>query len=137
MKIVLCEHVDNLGERGEIVSVAAGYARNFLLPKRLALPATQGNLRTLEHRRRTWDVKEARETEEARGIAAQLAEIRISVTKKAGEGGTLYGSVTTSEIAELLAQHGVAVDRRRIVLEEPIKTLGSHDVSVRLHRAAK
>jgi large subunit ribosomal protein L9 len=126
--------VDHLGQRGQVVNVAAGYARNFLLPKRLALLATPGNLRTLEHRRRVWAAKEAHEADEARALAGQLAQIGLTVAKKAGEGGTLYGSVTTTEIATLLAEKGVVVDRRRIVLEEPIKSLGSHEVSIRLHR---
>jgi len=134
VKIVLCDHVEHLGERGEIVSVAAGYARNFLLPKRLALPATAGNLRTLEHQRRVWQVKEAREIEEARAIAARLCGLALSVTKKAGETGTLYGAVTNSEVAELLAAQGIAVDRRRIVLTQPIKTVGTHSVAVKVHR---
>jgi large subunit ribosomal protein L9 len=134
VKVVLCEHVEHLGERGEIVSVAAGYARNFLLPKRLALPATAGNLRTLEHRRRMWELKEAKEVGEAQGLATRLAEIQLTVTKKAGEEGTLYGSVTPAEIAELLAGQGVEVDRRRLVIAEPIKRLGVHEVAIKLHR---
>lgn len=134
MKIVLCDHVDNLGERGDIVSVAPGYARNYLLPKRLAMPATPGNLRTLEHRRRVWEAKEAQETEAARELAGQLAQVELAITKKAGESGTLYGSVTSAEIAELLAAKGIGVDRRRIVLDEPIKSVGAHEVSVKLHR---
>jgi large subunit ribosomal protein L9 len=137
VKVVLCEHVDHLGQRGQVVNVAAGYARNFLLPKRLALLATPGNLRTLEHRRRVWAVREAREGDEARALAARLGDIGLTVTRKAGEGGTLYGSVTTSEIAALLAERGVTVDRRRIVLEAPIKALGSHEVSIRLHREVR
>lgn len=134
MKIVLCDHVEHLGERGDVVTVAAGYARNYLLPKRLAMPATPGNLRTLEHRRRTWEAKEAKEVGEARELAAHLERLSLEVTKKAGESGTLYGSVTNAEIAELLAAEGVAVDRRRIVLDEPIKSVGTHEVSVKLHR---
>jgi large subunit ribosomal protein L9 len=126
--------VEHLGERGDIVSVAAGYARNYLLPKRLALPATSGNLRTLEHQHRVWKVKEARETEEARAIADRLDSLRLLIRKKAGESGTLYGSVTSTEITHLLAAKGVEIDRRRIVLNEPIKSLGTHDVTVKLHR---
>jgi large subunit ribosomal protein L9 len=126
--------VEQLGERGDVVSVAPGYARNYLLPKRLAMPATPGNLRTLEHRRRVWELKEAQETEAARALANRLAELALTVTKKAGESGTLYGSVTTAEIADLLAAKGVEIDRRRIVLDEPIKTVGTHEVSIKLHR---
>lgn len=134
MKVVLCDHVDHLGERGDIVSVATGYARNYLLPKRLAMPATPGNLRTLEHRRRVWELKEAQETEAARELAGRLADVELAITKKAGESGTLYGSVTSTEIAELLAAKGIGVDRRRIVLDEPIKSVGAHEISVKLHR---
>jgi large subunit ribosomal protein L9 len=126
--------VEHLGERGDVVNVAAGYARNYLIPKRLAMPATPGNLRTVEHRRRTWALKEAQETEAARELAGRLAELRLSATKKAGESGTLYGSVTTTEIAELLARQGFEIDRRRIVLQEPIKSVGTHAVSIKLHR---
>ena len=134
MKVVLSEHVDHLGERGEIVSVAPGYARNYLLPKRLAMKATPGNMRVLEQERRVWEVKEGRVVGEAQAIADRLAGIELSVTKKAGHGGTLYGSVTNIEIAELLRAKGVEVDRRRIVLQEPIKSLGDHGISIRLHR---
>jgi large subunit ribosomal protein L9 len=134
VKIVLCEHVEHLGERGEIVSVATGYARNFLLPKRLAMAATPGNLRTLEHRRRMWEVKEAKEVGEAQGLAQRLGDVELTVAKKAGEEGTLYGSVTMTEIAELLAAKGLDVDRRRLVVKEPIKRLGAHEISIKLHR---
>ncbi len=134
MKVVLSEHVDHLGERGEIVSVAPGYARNYLLPKRLAMKATPGNMRVLEQERRVWEVKEGRVVDEAQAMAERLADLELNVTKKAGEGGTLYGSVTNVEIAELLRAKGVEVDRRRIVLREPVKSLGTHGISIRLHR---
>ncbi len=134
MKVVLSEHVDHLGERGEIVSVAPGYARNYLLHKRLAMRPTPGNMRVLEQERRVWEVKEGRVVDEAQALAERLADLELNVTKKAGEGGTLYGSVTNVEIAELLRAKGVEVDRRRIVLHEPVKTLGSHGISIRLHR---
>jgi len=134
VKVVLCEHVEHLGERGEIVSVATGYARNFLLPKRLAMAATAGNLRTLEHRRRMWQLKEAKEVGDAQGLAQRLGDVELTVARKAGEEGTLYGSVTMSEIADLLAAKGLEVDRRRLVVREPIKRLGAHEVSIRLHR---
>lgn len=134
MKVVLSEHVDHLGERGEIVSVAPGYARNYLLPKRLAMKATPGNMRVLEQERRVWEIKEARVVDEAQAMAERLADLELNVTKKAGEGGTLYGSVTNVEIGELLRAKGLEVDRRRIVLREPVKTLGTHGISIRLHR---
>jgi large subunit ribosomal protein L9 len=134
VKIVLCDHVDNLGDRGEIVSVAAGYARNFLLPKRLAMPATPGNLRTLEQQRRVWEGKQSREIEQAQGVADRLAALELRIKKKAGDSGTLYGAVTNSEVAELLEGQGVQIDRRRILMGEPIKSLGTHKVAVKLHR---
>jgi large subunit ribosomal protein L9 len=134
MKVLLRDHVEKLGERGDVVNVAPGYARNYLLPKGLALEATPGNLKVLEHQRRVWEARESRDLGDARGVAERLAALRLTVAKRAGENGTLYGSVTNVEIAELLAREGIEVDRRRIVLAEPIKTVGTHDVAVKLHR---
>jgi len=133
MKVVLREHVEHLGERGEIVAVAPGYARNYLFPKRLALEATSGNLKVVEHQKKFWAVKEAKEVGEAEALAAKIGALRLSVVKKAGEGGTLYGSVTNVEIAELLQAKGIEVDRRRIVIAEPIKSVGGFEVAVKLH----
>jgi large subunit ribosomal protein L9 len=133
MKVVLREHVEHLGERGEVVAVAPGYARNYLFPKRLALEATPGNLKVVEHQRKVWAVQEAKEVGEAEQLAAALAKLELKVAKKAGEGGTLYGSVTNVEIAELLASKGIEVDRRRIVIAEPIKSVGDFEVAVKLH----
>lgn len=133
MKVVLCEHVEHLGDRGAIVAVAPGYARNFLFPKRLALEATPGNLKVVEHQRKLWAVKEAKEVGEAEAFATKLGGLHLSVAKKAGEGGTLYGSVTNVEIAELLAAKGVEVDRRRIMIAAPIKSVGEFEVAVKLH----
>ena len=134
MKVVLCDHVDHLGERGEIVNVAPGFARNYLLPKKLAMVATPGNMKVLEQRRRRFEVAEAREVGEAQEMAARLAAVSLKSAKKSGEGGTLYGSVTTMEIAELLEAKGITVDRRRIAVAEPIKQLGDHEVTIRLYR---
>lgn len=134
MKIILREHVDHLGERGDIVSVAPGFARNYLLPKGYAYEATPGNLKQIEHKRRAWAAVEGREVAAAQGVAQQLAAATLTLTKKAGESGTLYGSVTNAEVAELLARRGLDIDRRRIVLEEPIKSLGEHEVKVKLHK---
>lgn len=133
MKVILREHVDNLGERGEIVNVARGYARNYLVPKGLAFEATPGNIRTIELQKRVWEAREVKLVEEAEAFAARLAEIELSVTKKAGESETLYGSVTNAEIAELLNAEGIEIDRRKIHLEEPIKTLGEFTVPVKVH----
>ncbi len=134
MKVVLRDYVESLGDRGEIVSVAAGYARNYLLPKGLALAATPGNMRVIEQQRRVWEVKESREIVDAKAIAERLAQVSLNVTKKAGDRGTLYGSVTNIEVAELLGQQGVEIDRRRIVLDQPIKSVGTHGISIKLHR---
>jgi large subunit ribosomal protein L9 len=126
--------VDHLGERGEVLNVAAGYARNYLLPKGLAMEATPGNLKMIEMRRKVWDAREAKEAEEARQFADKLAAVELAVTKKAGESETLYGSVTNTEIADLLNEKGFDIDRRKIVLDEPIKTLGTFEVAVKLHK---
>jgi large subunit ribosomal protein L9 len=134
MKVVLRQDVEHLGERGQVVNVAPGYARNFLLPKGLAMEATPGNLRTLELQRKVWVAREGKELEEAKAYAARLGAVELTITKKAGESETLYGSVTNSELAEMLAAKGFEVDRRRILLDEPIKTLGEFTVPVKLHR---
>ena len=133
MKVILREHVEHLGDRGEIVTVATGYARNFLLPKKLALEATEGNLKTLEQRRKVWAEHDAQDLKEAQELAARLAQIELSSTKKAGEAGTLYGSVTNAEIAEMLAAKGVELDRKRILLDEPIKAVGSYEIKIKVH----
>lgn len=133
MKVVLREDVDKLGKRGEVVRVADGYGRNFLLPKRLALPATAGNLKQveLEHRRRV--VRGAREKDEAEELAGRLARVSCTVARKVGENETLYGSVTNADVAAFLEKEGLPIDKRKILLEEPIKALGIYTVPVRLH----
>lgn len=134
VKVVLRQDVDHLGDRGQIVNVAPGYARNYLIPKGLAYTATEGNLQVLELEKRAWARREAKDAEEARGLAQRITGVQITVTKRAGENGLLYGSVTSSEIAELLAAQGVAVDRRKIRLDDPIKQVGTFTIPVRLHR---
>lgn len=134
MKVVLRQDVEHLGERGQIVNVSSGFARNFLLPKKLAMEATPGNLRTFELQKKVWIARESREVEDARAFAGKLEGARITVVKKSGEHDTLYGSVTSAEIAELLAARGIEVDRRKIQLDEPIKTLGTFEVPVKIHR---
>lgn len=133
MKVILREHVDHLGMRGEVVTVARGYARNYLLPKQKAWEATPGNLQQVQHQHKQWAVVEEREIETAQQAAAQLAELHLKTTRKAGESGTLYGSVTNGDIAELLAAEGIKVDRRKLVIASPIKTLGVFDIQLRLH----
>jgi large subunit ribosomal protein L9 len=134
VKVVLRQDVEHLGERGQIVNVAPGYARNYLLPKRLALEATPGNLRTFDLQKKVWAARDARELEEAKAYASRLEALDLVISKKAGGSETLYGSVTSVEIAELLAARGFDVDRRKIQIEEPIKTLGAFAVPVRIHR---
>ena len=134
MKVVLREDVDNLGDRGQVVNVAKGFARNFLFPKGLALEATPGNMRTISLQQRVWAVREAKESDDARRVAAHMAGIKISVMKKVGEHDALYGSVTTQEIADLLKSQGVEVDRRKIQLNEPIRALGTYEVPIKIHR---
>lgn len=134
MKVVLREDVDNLGDRGQVVTVKPGYARNFLVPKGLAFEATPGNMRTIALQRKVWAVREAREETDARKAANAMAGVKVSIAKKAGENNALYGSVTNVEIAERLAAKGFEVDRRRIQIREPIKTLGTFKVSVKIHR---
>jgi large subunit ribosomal protein L9 len=134
VKIVLREDLENLGYRGDIVRVKPGYARNYLLPRGLALEATPGNLKVIEHQKKVWAVREMKEVAEARQIAARMGGVALSVTKKAGDTGTLYGAVTSSEIAALLASAGFEINRRKISLREPIKALGIHEVPIKLHR---
>ena len=134
MEVILREHVDNLGRRGEIVKVADGYARNYLLPRKLALLATEGNKKHVERERVKFDTREAEERRVAEAIAERLANISVAIARKVGETDTLYGSVTASDIAEALAAKGFEIDRRKLQLGEPLKRLGGFDVPVKLHR---
>jgi large subunit ribosomal protein L9 len=134
MEVILREHVDNLGRRGEIVKVAAGYARNFLLPRKLALLATEGNKRHIERERRIVDVREAEEKAQAEAVAARMAAVLVSIARRVGDTGQLYGSVTAADVAEFLLAKGFEIDRRRLILPEPIKALGEHEVPLKLHR---
>jgi len=134
MKIILTDEVKGLGHRGEVVTVALGYARNYLLPKELALPATEGNMKRLEQEKHRYDARMDKERGAASEIAKAVEGIKLVLKKKAGEHDALYGSVTSAELAEALAAKGVKVDKRRIDLEEPIKRVGTHTVHVKLHR---
>jgi len=134
MKVILTEEIRGLGTRGDIVNVKDGYARNFLLPKNLAREATAGNLKSVEQERRKWALLGEKEKEEAQKSAAAVQGIKITVQKRVGENGHLFGSVTANEIADALEAKGVQVDKRRIELAHVIKTLGVHEVDVRLHR---
>ena len=134
MQIILQEDVEKLGNRGELVEVAKGYARNFLLPRKLGLEATPGNMKRLEKMRAAFALKEATEKDAAQKIAEQLAAVSITQSRKAGENDQLFGSVTSADIAEALAAKGFPVDKRKIVLENPIKTVGEYEIPVKLHR---
>jgi large subunit ribosomal protein L9 len=133
MRVVLREDIDKLGRRGEVHEVAAGYARNFLLPKGKALPATDGNMKRVEQERRRYAVLQAKEKEDAAAVGRRIAGVSCTIVRKVGENDQLYGSVTASDIAEYLAKEGVEIDKRRILLEEPIKALGIYTVPVKLH----
>jgi large subunit ribosomal protein L9 len=134
MKVILADDVRGLGHRGETVSVKPGYARNFLLPQGFAYEATEANVRKLSEEKKKYDEKMLSQKAIAAEAAAKVEGITVSITKKAGEEGHLYGSVTAAEIADALAAKNVQVDRRRIELAEPIRSLGTHTVHVRLHR---
>jgi large subunit ribosomal protein L9 len=134
MKVILTEEIRGLGTRGETVTVKDGYARNFLLPKNLAREATAGNLKQIEHERRKWALLAQQEKDVAQKAADKVKGVKIRIEKRVGEHGHLFGSVTANEIADALLEKGIEIDKRRIELGSPIKTIGLHDVDVRLHR---
>jgi large subunit ribosomal protein L9 len=134
MEVILRDHIENLGRRGEIVKVADGYARNYLLPRKLALPATDANKKWVERERKIAEARDLEEKGAAEAIAARLRALELTVTRKTGENDQLYGSVTNADIAELLAAKGFDLDRRKILLPDPIKTLGENTIPVKLHR---
>lgn len=133
MQIILQEDVEKLGTRGQVVHVAEGYARNYLLPRRLAIEASPGNLKRLEKIRATLAKRTANERESAEKLAELLAAVRVKLARKAGENDQLFGSVTAADIAEALAAQGYNVEKRKIQLAEPIKLIGEYRVSARLH----
>jgi large subunit ribosomal protein L9 len=134
MKIILADDVTNVGTKGEVVSVADGYARNYLIPKGLAIFATKGTLRQAEQMRKAREEQEQRVKEEAAAKVAHFASSPVYISARAGEGGRLFGSVTRSDVARgIHDQLDEEIDRHKIVLEDPIRTLGSHHVEVRLH----
>ena len=134
MEVILREHVDNLGRRGDLVKVADGYARNYLLPRKLALLATDGNKKVIEREKVKFDVKEAEEQKLAQAVADRLATVEIEIGRKVGETDALFGSVTNADVADALAAKGFDIDRRKIQLHEPIKKIGEVEVPVKLHR---
>jgi large subunit ribosomal protein L9 len=134
MEVILRETVDNLGRRGEIVKVAAGYARNYLLPRKLALPATEGNKKHVERERKIVEARESEEKGQADAVGARIAAVDITIARRVGETEALYGSVTSADIADYLRTQGFEIDRRKLILPEPIKTIGEHNVPLKLHR---
>lgn len=133
MRVILITDLPHVGKAGQTVDVANGYGRNYLLPRGLAVVATPGNERSLEQRQQAKLARDARTKAEAEALAGQLQSLSLRITKKTGEGDRLYGSVTSMDIANLLKDKGIALDRRKIVLETPLKTLGSHKIPIRLH----
>ena len=132
VKLILRESVPSLGEAGDLVTVRPGFARNFLLPQGKAILATAGNVRELEHKQRVVAAKVAKERKEHEALRDRIQAVALTVRARAGEEGKLFGSVTSAQIAELLAAAGVAVDRRKIQLDDPIKEVGEHAVEIRL-----
>jgi len=134
MEVILREDVEKLGARGQLVKVASGYARNFLLPKRLAVPATDANKKIVEQERQAHLRREAKLVADAAELGKMLANVSITIAQKAGENDQLFGSVTSKDIAEALEKQGYTIDRRKVALEEPVKTLGEFKIPLRLHR---
>lgn len=134
MEIILREKVEKLGSRGDIVKVSDGYARNYLLPKNLAVTANPANIRLVEQEKAKAVRREAKEKQEAELLAQQLAKLVLQVSRKVGEHDVLYGSVTSMDIAELLSAKGFNIDRKKMDLHEPLKSIGQFDVPIKLHR---
>ncbi len=133
MEVILRENIAALGEVGEIVKVKSGYARNYLIPNRLAYMATEGNKKRLEAERAALEAKQAQQKAEAEALAKQIEALTLSITKEAGEEDKLYGSVTTADVEEVIQQQGVKVDRKMISFSDAIRTLGEHPVDVRVY----
>lgn len=133
MKVILQENIDTLGQIGDIVKVAPGYARNYLLPRGLAIEATEKNAKALEHTKRQLAYKKNKALEAAKLLAGKLEAVTVALTHQAGEEGKLFGSVTTMDIASFLKQQGFEIDRKKMVLAEPIKQLGDYTVPVKIH----
>ena len=134
-EILLRETIDHLGRRGEVVKVADGYARNYLLPRKLGLPVTKSNQRQIERERAAVQALEAAERRGAEAVAARIDVLQCVIERRVGETETLYGSVTSADLAEYLDEQQVSIDKRKITLGEPIKVLGEYVVPIKLHRA--
>ena len=134
MEVILRDHVDNLGRRGDVVKVAEGYARNYLLPRKLALPVTLASRRQIDREREKAEARDAEEKAAADTLAARMGEADITIKRRVGDNQTMYGSVTSADVAQSLASKGFEVDKRKIVLPDAIKSLGEHVVPVKIHR---
>lgn len=134
MEVILLHDMDKLGVRGQIVTVADGYGRNYLLPKKLAVAATPQNRKWVEQQRVRFLKQTAKEKAEAEDLAKLLADVSLTFARRAGEQGTLFGSVTAMDVADGLKAQGFQIDRRKVHLDPPIKLLGEYDVAIRLHR---
>lgn len=133
MQLILIDDVYGLGKRGQLVNVAQGYGRNYLVPKGLAVRATKGNLKTIEQQRLAMAKKEAKFFEEAQMLADELNQLHLLISRKSGESGTLFGSVTAKDIVEMLKQEGIRLDRRKLILDHPLKSIGNYQLPVRTH----
>jgi large subunit ribosomal protein L9 len=134
MEVILREHIDNLGRRGDVVKVARGYARNFLLPQKLALVVTESNRQQIGREQKLAEVKDAQERGAAEAYGQRLEQLEIEIARRVGENDTMYGSVTSADIAHALAAKGFEIDKRKIQLPDPIKALGERQVPVKVHR---
>jgi large subunit ribosomal protein L9 len=134
MEVILRDHVDNLGKRGDVVKVADGYARNFLLPRQLALPATDANRHWIARERKIAEAREAEDRVAAEAVADRLVALDLEIARRVGDNDTLYGSVTNADIGDLLKEKGFDIDRRKILLPDPLRALGEALVPVKLHR---
>ncbi len=134
MEVILREEIDNLGRRGDVVKVAAGYARNYLLPKRLAVAANESNKKIVEQEKQAYLRRESKEIGDANDLAKMMATVEVTIAQKAGENDQLFGSVTSQDISAALERAGYTIDRRKVNLAEPIKALGDYKVTVKLHR---
>ncbi|RAP74251.1 50S ribosomal protein L9 [Paenibacillus montanisoli] len=137
MKVIFLQDVKGQGKKGEVKDLSEGYVRNFLFPKNLAKPASEGNLKTMEFQNAAEKKKKEKEKEDAKALAERLEALKVIVKTKAGEGGRLFGAITSKQIAEALEAQGVKIDKRKIELEEPIRTLGVTQVAVKLHPEVK
>jgi len=133
MKVILSKDVKDLGKKGQVAEVSEGYARNFLLPRGLAIIATEGASRSLDQEKQAQARKKEREQKEAEGLVARLNQTTVQITAKAGENGRLFGAVTAQDIVDKLAAEGLKVDKRRLDLAQPIKVAGSYKVLVKVH----